>query len=211
MNRSGSAVPMEGTAGVAEEIRPSTLASWISNIASPPLLTTAAVALTAWDSTHPVAINTAVAYWLTAVLAPFVGLVILLRRGLIGDLDIRRRSQRTIPLAVTAACQALGYGLLSASGAPDELQRLAGALLVLTLVLILVSRNWKISVHSGAAALVFSHHFLLMGDFLPLVLGLPLLIWSRLRLKHHTLGQTLMGASAGAILSLLFLILYPGG
>jgi membrane-associated phospholipid phosphatase len=205
---------MEGcarAAHLAEEIRPSVLASGISNLVSPPVLTTVALIVTARLSAEPWALDLAVSYWLVAVLAPFLVLVFLVRRGVIGDLDIRRRDQRAIPLAVTAFCQALGFGLLTSAAASAELLRLAGALLFLTLVLLLVSRWWKISVHAGAAALVFSHHFLLEGAFLPLLLGLPLLIWSRLRLRHHTLGQTLMGSSVGIMLALLFLILFPGG
>jgi membrane-associated phospholipid phosphatase len=65
---------------------------------------------------------------------------------------------------------------------------------------------WKISAHSAATA---SFTILLGGLFgaslLPYLLGVPLMVWSRVRLKRHTLTQTLAGTLLGTLVIILLL------
>ena len=187
------------------------LAGAVSTIASPPVLTVAGVLQIALAIGGQQALPWAVLYIALAVLTPLVYLVRLLRGGSIGDLDVRRRTQRFRPLAVTELCQAIGLAVLVLGHAPVLLARLAAAVLALTTVILLITWRWKISVHCGAASLVLSQAAVVTGTLLPLLVVLPLLIWSRLLLNHHTTAQTLLGTALGGSVFLLFVVLVPGG
>jgi membrane-associated phospholipid phosphatase len=54
-----------------------------------------------------------------------------------------------------------------------------------------------------AAAVAWS----LFGVLLPLVIGVPLMAWARVRLRRHTVAQTIAGLLLGLA---IFLLLVPG-
>jgi membrane-associated phospholipid phosphatase len=56
---------------------------------------------------------------------------------------------------------------------------------------------WKISVHSAAAAGVATLIWSLIGATLPLLAGVVIIAWSRVRLRRHTVAQTIAGAALG--------------
>ncbi|NLE46614.1 MAG: phosphatase PAP2 family protein, partial [Chloroflexi bacterium] len=97
----------------------------------------------------------------------------------------------------TSACGIGAWLLLLIGAAPRPLIVLGGALLVETLIIFVITLRWKISVHcaaaAGAATLVWS----LIGTPLPLIVGVPLIAWSRLRLQRHTLAQVVAGSVVG--------------
>ena len=67
----------------------------------------------------------------------------------------------------------------------------------------LISQKWKISFHSiGFTSLAFAYYRLFGFESLALLVLLPLLYWSRLILKKHTIKQLI----AGSILSMIILI-----
>jgi len=67
----------------------------------------------------------------------------------------------------------------------------------MTLIIYLVRRKWKISGHVAASAGASTVLILVDKVFLPVIILVPLIGWSRLKLKAHTLSQVVAGAVLG--------------
>jgi hypothetical protein len=140
------------------------------------------------------------AFVILAVLLPLVYLAWLVRAGRVTDMDVRVREQRARPMMVTLGCGALGWAVMALGKADPLLLVVAGALWLELLLLHVITLRWKISVHCAVAAGVGTLTWGLMGTAVPLVLGLPLVAWSRLRLRRHTLAQTVVGSLLGIVI-----------
>jgi membrane-associated phospholipid phosphatase len=106
------------------------------------------------------------------------------------------------------AGQTIAWFLLNVGGAPTPLPRIAGAYLAQTTLILLITLRWKISVHTATAAGVTVAVWQTLGSIaVPFALTLPLIIWSRVKLGRHTLGQTLAGTALGASVFLTALLL----
>jgi len=137
-------------------------------------------------------------------------------RGDVGSLEIRDRTKRTEPFLVVLG--AAGAALLLVGGLDVVGQRLLAALLgchlLNTLLLMGITRWWKISVHCASAAgalgtLAFVR-FHVPGTVMdtamlgPAILGVglvlvPLLVWARVRSRAHTLRQAVAGTLMGLV------------
>ncbi|MCX7681389.1 MAG: phosphoesterase PA-phosphatase [Anaerolineae bacterium] len=204
-----------GVAGSwAERIAPTTItdrfprvpggriAYLISQAGSPPVLSLVALIVVA-ATTHAWAL--AGVYALLAIVIPLAYLVWLVRRGQVTDLDVQLREQRKKPMLFTLLCGALAWAALTVSGAPTQMRALAGALWVQMGLVFIITLWWKISVHCSSAATVTTLTGCLAGTLLPLVIALPLIAWSRVRLRRHTPAQTIAGTLLGCAIALLAL------
>ena len=180
------------------------IALTVSLMASPPILVSLATFMTAHSAPDPFAWRWASAYVLIAVLAPLGFLLWEFLLGDVSDIDIPERRQRLVPQIFTVACMLTALVLLRLSPAPDRMSLVGGLFLLQAVVIFAITLRWKISVHCATAAGVGVIIWVLSGAALPLLLGAPAVIWSRLRLDRHTLGQALAGAALGiAIFGLL--------
>ena len=134
-----------------------------------------------------------------SVLAPFLHVAWLVQRGEITDIDVQLRKQRMGPLLVTVACTGLAWAGLWIGGAPATMVWLAGGMWFQGLLILGITSRWKICVHAAAAAAATTWISLLVDTPLPVLLTVPLVSWSRVRLKRHTVAQTLVGAALGFI------------
>jgi membrane-associated phospholipid phosphatase len=67
-------------------------------------------------------------------------------------------------------------------------------------LLLLITLRWKISGHSIAIASLAILVIHVMGqNFLPALLAIPLVAWARIRIRRHTLAQTIAGAALGML------------
>jgi membrane-associated phospholipid phosphatase len=165
------------------------------------------MALAAWSVSAPEAWTWAGIYVLLAVVAPLLYLSWLVRRGVVTDFDVQVREQRVVPLAITLVCGQLAVLLLLFGDAPSILTTVAVALWFQTAVLFGVTLRWKISVHTATAAAVAILAWSAGGTPLPLLIGVPLVSWSRVRLGRHTVAQTVAGALLGCAVMSVALIL----
>jgi membrane-associated phospholipid phosphatase len=169
------------------------------------------MALTASTLSDPRAWVWTGTYVLFANLVPLLYLIWLLHRGLVTDLDVQIREQRVRPMVFTTACVGLAGFVLTLGAAPSQMIVVASALWVQTVVIFGVTLWWKISVHCTTAAGVATLAWLLMGTPLPLLVGVPLIAWSRVRLRRHTLAQTTAGTMLGLVIFLGTFLLARSG
>jgi membrane-associated phospholipid phosphatase len=202
---------LERLSGLVSSARAEYLAHWVSLIGSPPLTATAAAGLSAGLLATPTAWLWTAIYSILAVLVPLLYVVWLFHTGQVTDLDLRIREQRTRPLLVTLAAAITALVVLYLGAAPRLLVALAGANTMQTAIFLGITRRWKISAHSAAAATLATLGWLLIGNqaqTLALTIGVPVIAWSRIRLHHHTPAQTIAGAALGSSLVLAALLLY---
>ena len=160
----------------------------------------------------PAAWSWAVVYILLAVLAPLLYLFWLVRRGEVTDLDVQLREQRMRPLLVSTAGAAAAWLALSLGTAPRLLVILAGATWLQTTLILGVTLRWKISVHCAAVAGLAVLAWGLVGRAAaPLAIGVPLVVWSRVRLCRHTVAQAIAGTLLGLTVFSTLLSLTRGG
>lgn len=177
-----------------------TFASILSNVACPPVLAAAMLAIAASIVDTAPAWRFALLYVSLAIVTPIVYLVWLIRRGVVSDLDVKVRAERWRPLLAAQLGMALALVWFLAAGAPPLMIGLAGGMLVYTSAAFLITLYWKISMHSAAAAALTALAVVQFGpNAYPLAFGVPLMAWARIRLKRHTLGQTVAGAALGSV------------
>lgn len=175
----------------------------VSDVLSPPVLTGwLAVILSGHgaSSYHP-ALTWGGTYVALADLVPVAYIVQRLRRGLVTDLHLKVRAERTRPVLVTVGCVGLVTALSLALGAPRPFQAFMALTFIQAAMLALVTLHWQISYHSAAAAGLVAATWILWGTS-ALVLSpvLPLVGWARMRLHRHTLGQVVAGALVSMVL-----------
>jgi membrane-associated phospholipid phosphatase len=173
------------------------LARTISQVGSPPVLSAAATALVAATLSSPSAWHWAAVYVSVAILTPILYLVWLLCQGQITGLGLPRREQRVRPLIFTSACAGLAWLVLAQGGAPQQMVALARGLWLEMVVILGITLSWKISVHAAVAASVAMLAWSLSGTPVPLLIGVPVVAWSRVRLRHHAVDETVAGALLG--------------
>ncbi len=184
------------------------IAHWISLVGSPPVLGILGVMLITFLSNLPSPWTWGALYVVPAIGLPLVYLVWLVRRGAVTDIDVQLRKQRSRPFLAMMAGQAGAWFMLYLGGAPSPLPVLAAAYFMQTLLIFLITLRWKISVHTSTAAGVTVAVWQTLGSIaVPFALTLPFIIWSRVKLGRHTLGQTLAGTALGASVFLAALLL----
>lgn len=199
------------------------LADALSYLLNPLAFPPVAFALVSWHFGAPggeVAWVFAVSTVTFAVL-PLLALLWMVREGRAATLEVRDRTRRTLPMLVCVGSYVAGIALLGATvtTARDVLVAFAAIYPVNTLVLLGITRWWKISIHmAGLAAFVSGLLFvclvawenlppdweaaLTVATTAPLVLLLPVLMWARVRAKAHTVAQVVGGAAFGLLVPL---------
>ena len=173
------------------------LARVISRFGSPPVLSAVAMALVGSTQSDPRAWHWAAVYVSVAILTPVLYLVWLLCRGQITDLGLPLREQRVRPLIFALVCAGLAWLVLAQGGAPEQMVALARGLWLLIAAILGITLSWKISVHSAVAAGVATLVWSLGGTAVPLLIGVPVVAWSRVRLGRHAVDETVAGALLG--------------
>src|ERR687894_420753 len=139
-----------------------------------------------------------------AVVAGFV--LLMRRRARVGDFWISARAERLTPALFLLAAFVVLLAALVLFDAPQELSLLTLSMGLASVSIAGITLLWKASAHCTVAGHVAAAGLLLLGPLgFVFLLVLPLVIWSRVTLKAHTLSQTLAGAVVGAGFAVLFL------
>jgi membrane-associated phospholipid phosphatase len=188
-------------------LRSSALARALTNALNPFLIFTVLYVFVAFAETDS---GDAVLYVALELLAAgaVAGYVLLMRRRRrVGDFWISARAERLTPaLFLLAAFVALLGGLVLLD-APRVLFLLTLSMGLASATVALITLAWKASAHCTVAGHAAAAGILLLGPLgVVFLLVLPLVVWSRVVLKAHTLTQALAGAAVGVGLAILFLV-----
>lgn len=176
------------------------VAQWVSHLASPPLLILAAAFLVASREQAATAWLWAAGHGLLSAALPVAYIVRLVRQGRASDVHLPARTERLRPLLLASAGGLAAYLLLRAGGAPEPQIWLAAAGSAQTAVVFLITLRWKISMHAAAATGLSVLAVAVLGAAgLWLAILIPVVAWSRLRLRRHTPAQVVGGALCGAL------------
>jgi len=102
---------------------------------------------------------------------------------------------RSLRLSIVALAAALT--LMHSVGMPPAFVFGTISLLIMSPLVYVVRSKWKISGHLYAFTAVTTILSMVSAWFAPLFLLVPLISWSRLKLKAHTAGQVIAGAAIG--------------
>ncbi len=193
-------------------LKPSTPGEWaaylISQLCSPPVMALTAVVLTAVTLALPRIWMWVGVYLILGMVIPLGYVVWLVRRGKVTDLDLQLREQRNGPFIVTIAGVSAAWLVMRLGGAPEAFTLMAGASVIQSLLIYLITLRWKISVHTSTAAGMTVLLWSVAGrTAVPLALTLPFIAWSRVKLRRHTPLQTLAGTALGSSIFLIAVLI----
>ncbi len=143
-------------------------------------------------------------------LLPILLLYYLKRMGVIGDIMVNNRDQRLVPFACVFGSYLLGAGFLWVFNAPPTMVALMISYVVTSLVMLVITLRWKISIHAAGVAgpsmfLVLRYNLILW----PFLLVTLLVCWSRWRLRVHTIEQLFAGALLSVLVTSVMVYTWP--
>ena len=172
----------------------------ISNVGSPPVVAFLAVLVSVYAPTKTGLTWVSILFILIAVILPILYVVELVRRGKVTDFHLPAREERAGPFFVTLIAGIVGWLLVLWIDSPHALKLVALVNVIQTAMLMLITTQWKISIHNTAITGLAILAIYLMGRVaLPLIVCIPLIGWSRVYLKRHTLEQVIGGTILGAV------------
>ena len=185
------------------------LAVFVSKFVSPPIV--AIVATVCFSLWSPIGLGLLNPSWSILIcfslfaFFPFLPVLYFYRKNVV-DIDISKKEMRTPFFAVAAAFYSIAAVIFFATNT-TIMFLLALSYAFVTIILLLVNRFWKVSVHSaGVTGPVFALIFVFGFMVLPLSLMIVLVSWSRIKLKKHTFTQTFVGSLIPIAVGL---VLYP--
>jgi membrane-associated phospholipid phosphatase len=176
-------------------------ARWLTEAFQPPVVVS--IQLLASPMTQPGFPGTmgygALAALFVCVLPLFL-LLVLVRQGKVTDHHVSDRRQRAPVLLMALASILAGLLVLTAAGAPHSVVAMVLAVVAGVVVLAGISPFWKISGHAAAVSSAAVIGVLMLGPaWLPLLLLIPAVGWSRVVLRAHTAAQVIAGSLFGGV------------
>ncbi|MBN1260009.1 MAG: hypothetical protein JXB35_04935 [Anaerolineae bacterium] len=199
-------VPRDRRFKIGEEVvgveKPTTrseaLAFWVSNLGSPPVVVLITLVILAAHTSPPGRWVWAGVYTGLAIVFPTAFLIALVKRGKVTDIDVQLRRQRYLPFIVTLSSAAVALAFMLLGNAPRSLIQLACASIVQGLLAFAITLRWKISLHTSTAAGMVILILEAVGPLAaPVLIAIPFIAWSRVKLRRHTPLQTIAGMGLG--------------
>ena len=182
------------------------IARWVSHVISPHIV---GVVITSVISLHFSENPLETLRWLAlllplVVVPPLVYLLWLVHNGTLEDIYMPERSTRVRPLTVLMLWLLVCLGLVRYWGAPHIVESFVLVSIVLIAVLSMVTLFWKISFHGATISAAATATVMVAGSYAwPVMLLVPLVGWSRIRLERHTPRQVIYGSLVGALIALI--------
>lgn len=142
-------------------------------------------------------------YTIVFLVAMTLFLYYAVRKKIFTDMDVSHREQRPLLFLVSFI---MGFfyiaGVFILKG-PHLFIEIAFGVMFGVLVDSYINRHIKASIHvATVSALIFALAIAYSGAYLLLLLLIPLVAWSRVRIKRHTPQETIVGGLLGILLSL---------
>ncbi|MBP6882536.1 MAG: phosphatase PAP2 family protein [Candidatus Levybacteria bacterium] len=126
------------------------------------------------------------------------------RKGYFTDFDVSRREERPLLFLFVMLVGALYFVSLLYLDAPVVLFILLACIFASVLLLSFINTKIKASIHVATiSAFVITLGLLYGPKYLFLILIVPIVAWSRVKIKRHTVREIIAGASLGISLTVI--------
>lgn len=143
-------------------------------------------------------------FFLFTIVLPGFYILWLMEAKKITDIHMSNANDRKNPVIVAAIFSVLGAVILFSLHAARPVVVISVIYALNSVVIAIVTQWWKISIHTGMFASIATIATIIFGlRFWWLYLLLIPLAWSRIYRKKHTIWQTIMGAAATSLITLL--------
>ncbi|MEV7607071.1 phosphatase PAP2 family protein [Paenarthrobacter sp. NPDC089322] len=178
-----------------------TTARVLTEVFQPPVVVTVLLLISpATEPGFPGTIRFGLLGALFVCVLPLSYVLVMVKLGRITDHHVSDRRQRPMLLLLALVSVVAGLLVLQLLQGPVGVSAMILALIGGIAVLAAVSAFWKISGHASAIAAAAVIVVLMFGPaFLPLLLLVPAVGWSRVVLRAHTLGQVIAGSLFGGL------------
>lgn len=187
------------------------IARIVSNLLLPPFVLFVSYAITFryLNSQNHIAISNLIVAFLLIVLFPVVFFLIMMKAKRISDQDAKKRQERTVPYLFGLSLMCIGFGIAYYLHLPALLKAAWLSFIFSLLFVLLINSAWKISAHLMSFTIAVTNLGLAVDrSWLFFLLLVPLLSWSRIYLKSHTVLQVVAGSFLGIALSVSAFIIF---
>jgi len=187
------------------------IANLTSNILNPFLVSLVLILLLSFKSTSSAldAVKWSLISIAVSILPVFGVIIYLVRSQKLESAFINVRKQRTKIYLLAGVCAGIGCIILPYLEAPKELMATFVAGLSAVVVFMCVNFLWKISLHTALVTASVTVLIILYGSIAAVTVVLvPLIAWSRIELKHHSLAQVITGAFLAALIVVVVFYLF---
>lgn len=133
-----------------------------------------------------------------SIIFPFIYLASLKSNHEIDSLEVNTRTRRKRPLIVTLISHLIGFIILRMMKAPNIVSALMFCYMLNTLIVLLITFYWKISVHAAGLAGPLAGLTFYFGPSIFILYPLIIIVGiARVILKRHTPMQVLAGSLLG--------------
>jgi membrane-associated phospholipid phosphatase len=182
---------------------PLRLARVVTEVLSPAVIVVALPLAVAWQGTGYELAPTLGWGLLVALFYSVIPMVIMVRGARRGRWDghwVRERERRMVPFLLCLVSTTVGLVIMLVGGAPQTVVALSWSMIATLVVVLAITRWWKVSVHATVAGGAVATIVLLYGPwYLLLILGVVLVAWSRVMVEDHTVAQVVAGALLGPV------------
>lgn len=141
-------------------------------------------------------------YVFISIVGIFVAFGVIL--GIFSDMDVSKREERPLLFAFMGIVTILYLVSLIMFNAPKVLLIVAFALILGLLLITIVNKEIKASLHVAAVSSFISFIAIVYGGiFLFAFLIIPVVAWSRVKIKRHTLLEAITGGILGIALTII--------
>jgi membrane-associated phospholipid phosphatase len=124
------------------------------------------------------------------------------------NMDVSQRTQRPLLFLVGFLVALFYLGGLILFHAPQLLQLITIGIIASVPLFALINTKIKASIHVATfSAIIIGLACVYKGYYFFTILLIPLIAWSRLRMKRHTLSETIAGGITGSLLSLMMYLI----
>ena len=129
---------------------------------------------------------------------PIITVLALIKINMVKDLDASNRSERLLPLALGSLFFLIGFIILRELDSPRILQGVMFCGIINTIIVWLITKHWKISIHTVSMTSGIVIFWILGYEYvIQMSIIIILTIFSRVITNSHTLSQTVVGAIVG--------------
>ena len=142
---------------------------------------------------HPKAFTILITCFIFSNLLPIITLLFLQKKGVISDLDASIREERIMPLFLGVVFAIFGYLLLHIQEAGMLVKGLMFCTITNTLVIIIITRYWKISIHTMGVSGLLSVLWIHSKEYLFIMFKILFFVaYSRVILKAHNISRIIV-------------------